>query len=235
MTRAIVADDSLLMREGIARLLADAGIEIVGLAADAAELLTQVGRTRADLVVVDIRMPPTYRLEGLEAAVQLRRQYPGTSVLVLSQYLEAANAFDLLRDTSAGVGYLLKQRVTAVEAFIDAVRRVAAGGTAVDEELVALLLGRPRTPGPLESLTERETEVLVGMAQGRTNAGLARQLHLSLKTVETHVHSIFRKLDLPRSTDDHRRVLAVLAYLRRAPEPPQQPLGVPLSPPPPSG
>ena len=212
--RVALADDAVLLREGLARLLVEAGFEVVGQAGEALALLALVERSRPDVAVVDIRMPPTYRLEGLEAALELRRRHPGIGVLVLSQHLETSYALELLQDDGGGVGYLLKERVTDVGQLADAVRRVADGRSVVDQDVVAALLGRRRRHDPLGELTEREREVLALMAEGRSNPAIAAVLHLASKTVENHVGAVFRKLGLAERPDDHRRVLAVLTFLR---------------------
>ena len=213
--RVIVADDSVLLREGIVRLLDEQdGFEVVAQAGDADELLRKVGAHKPDVAVVDIRMPPTNTDDGLRAALEIRASQPGTSVLVLSQYVEEGYALDLVGDTAAGVGYLLKDRVADVERFVDAVRRVADGGSALDPEVVAQLVGRARRDDPLETLTPREREVLGLMAEGRTNHAIAEQLVVTERAVEKHVTSIFGKLDLAPAAEDHRRVLAVLTFLR---------------------
>ena len=213
--RVIVADDSVLLREGIVRLLDEQeGFEVVAQAGDAEELLRKVGAHKPDVAVVDIRMPPTNTDDGLRAALEIRASQPGTSVLVLSQYVEEGYALDLVGDTAAGVGYLLKDRVADVERFVDAVRRVADGGSALDPEVVAQLVGRARRDDPLETLTPREREVLGLMAEGRTNHAIAEQLVVTERAVEKHVTSIFGKLGLAPAAEDHRRVLAVLTFLR---------------------
>jgi DNA-binding NarL/FixJ family response regulator len=211
--RVVVADDSTLLREGVVRLLEDAGLEVVGQAADAEELLRKVRAHRPDVAVVDVRMPPTHTDEGLRAAREIRAELPGVSVLVLSQYVEIAYARDLLAESAEGVGYLLKDRVADVEALTDAVRRVGAGGSALDPEVVSQMLGRTRRDDPLEELSPREREVLGLMAEGRTNAAIAAELVVTERAVEKHVTGIFAKLDLPAGADDHRRVLAVLRFL----------------------
>jgi DNA-binding NarL/FixJ family response regulator len=212
--RVVVADDSVLLREGIVRLLEDAGMEVVGQAGDAEDLVRKVRAHKPDVAVVDVRMPPTNTDDGLRAAQQIRSELPGVAVLVLSQYVEEGYALELLTDGAEGVGYLLKDRVAEVERFIDAVRRVAEGGSALDPEVVSQLLGRRRREDPLEQLTPREREVLALMAEGRTNQAIADQLVVTERAVEKHVTGIFGKLDLATSAEDHRRVLAVLAYLR---------------------
>jgi DNA-binding NarL/FixJ family response regulator len=209
-----VADDSVLLREGVVRLLEDAGMEVVGQAGDAEELVRKVRAHKPDVAVVDVRMPPTNTDDGLRAAQEIRKELPGVAVLVLSQYVEEGYALELLTDDAEGVGYLLKDRVAEVDRFIEAVRRVADGGSALDPEVVSQLLGRSRREDPLDALTPREREVLELMAEGRSNSAIAAQLVVSERAVEKHVTSIFGKLGLATSTTDHRRVLAVLAYLR---------------------
>ena len=212
--RVVVADDSVLLREGLVRLLEESGFDVVGQAGDAEDLMRKVGAHKPDVAVVDVRMPPTHTDEGLRAAHRIRSEQPGTAVLVLSQYVEEAYALDLLSESTERTGYLLKDRVSDVDTFTDAVRRVANGGSALDPEVVALLLGRRRREDPLESLTAREREVLGLMAEGRSNNAIAEALVVTERAVEKHVTSIFSKLDLPPTVEDHRRVLAVLAYLR---------------------
>ncbi len=213
MTVAL-ADDTVLLREGIARLLADAGFEVVAQSDNPDDLLRHTAMHKPDVAIVDIRMPPTHTDEGLRAAREIRQRFPGTSVLVLSQYVEAAYAMDLFSESTEGLGYLLKDRVSDIEEFAAAVRRVAEGGSALDPEVVSQLLGRSRQHDPLEQLTPREREVLELMAEGRSNQAIADRMYVTLRAVEKHVTSIFTKLDLPATTDDHRRVLAVLAYLQ---------------------
>jgi DNA-binding NarL/FixJ family response regulator len=213
-TRVVIADDSVLLREGIAALLVDSGFEIVAQCGTADDLLMIVRSYRPDVAIVDIRMPPTHTDEGLRAAREIRERYPGTSVLVLSQYVESGYALDLLAESAEGVGYLLKDRVSDVREFAGAVRRVAAGGTALDPAVVARLVGSRSVKGPLDELSAREREVLELMAEGRSNAGIASRMVITERAVEKHVTSIFQKLRLPAATDDHRRVLAVLTYLR---------------------
>lgn len=217
--RVVIAEDSVLLREGLTRLLTDRGHEVVAGVGDAEALVKTVAELAAegalpDVVVADVRMPPTHTDEGVRAAVQLRRAYPGIGVLVLSQYVEEQYATELLAGSTTGVGYLLKDRVADVREFLDAVVRVAGGGTALDPEVVAQLLGRSRKQDVLEALTPREREVLGLMAEGRTNSAVAKQLVVSDGAVEKHVSNIFMKLGLSPSDGDHRRVLAVLTYLR---------------------
>jgi DNA-binding NarL/FixJ family response regulator len=212
--RVVIADDSVLLREGIARLLEDSGFEVVGQAGDGEDLLRKVGAHKPDVAVVDVRMPPTHSDEGLRAARRIRAEHPDTAVLVLSQYVDEASALDLLADSSESVGYLLKDRIADVASFTDAVRRVADGGSALDPEVVGLLLGRRRREDPLDVLSPREREVLCLMAEGRSNAAMAEAQGVSERAVEKHVTAIFSKLDLPRAGADHRRVLAVLKFLR---------------------
>jgi DNA-binding NarL/FixJ family response regulator len=212
--RIVLADDAVLLREALAAALAASGFEVVGQAVDVPGLLALVDRELPDVAVVDVRMPPTHTTEGLEAARRIRAKHPKIAILVLSQYVETRYAVDLIRDDPAGVGYLLKERVTRLRDLTDAVRRVAAGGSVIDPEVVARLLGRRRSHSPLDELTPREREILALMAEGRSNAAIAERLTLDLRTVEGHVRAIFSKLGLEPTTEDHRRVLAVLAYLR---------------------
>jgi DNA-binding NarL/FixJ family response regulator len=212
--RVLLADDAVLLREALAAALASAGFDVVGQAGDVPGLLALVDRQLPEVVVVDVRMPPTHTTEGLEAARSIRARHPGVAILVLSQYVETRYAVDLIRDDPSGIGYLLKDRVMRVADLADAVRRVAGGGSVIDPEVVARLLGRQRSHSPLDELTRREREILGLMAEGRTNQAIADRLTLELKTVEGHVRAIFSKLGLEPTTEDHRRVLAVLAYLR---------------------
>jgi DNA-binding NarL/FixJ family response regulator len=212
--RVVIADDSVLFREGLARVLADAGFEVAAQAGDAEQLREAVAETKPDAVIVDVRMPPTQTDEGTRVAKEIRAEHPGVAVLMLSQTVEVKHAFDLFSEQPEGFGYLLKDRVLDVDEFLEAVRRVGRGGTVVDPEVVGQLIGRRRKRDPLEELTKREREVLELMAEGLSNQGICRKLFLSPKTVETHVHSIFGKLGLPQEPDEHRRVLAVLAFLR---------------------
>jgi DNA-binding NarL/FixJ family response regulator len=209
----VVADDSVLLREGVVRLLAEAGFDVVAQSGTADDLLRHVAMHRPSVAIVDIRMPPTHTDEGLVAARTIRERYPETGVLVLSQYVEAAYAMDLLSANAEGVGYLLKDRVSDLQEFALSVRRVAEGGSALDPLVVSELVGRHRRQSPLDELTPRETEVLALMAEGRSNQAIAGQLFVTLRAVEKHVTNIFTKLNLPADADDHRRVLAVLAYL----------------------
>ena len=214
LVRVVIAEDSVLLREGIVRLLEESGFEVAGQAGDGEDLLRKVGAHKPDVAVVDVRMPPTYSDEGLRAAHRIRAEHPRTAVLVLSQSVDAASALELLSESAASTGYLLKDRVADVESFTDAVRRVADGGSALDPEVVGLLLGRRRREDPLAPLSPREREVLGLMAEGRTNSAMAAVLGVSERAVEKHVTAIFSKLDLPRAVADHRRVLAVLTFLR---------------------
>jgi len=211
--RVIVVDDAALVREGVARLLSDHGFEVVAQLDDAEALVDAVETFGPDVVVTDIRMPPTHTVEGLRAALELRARRPEVGVLILSQHLESRYAIDLVR-SGRGVGYLLKERVGDVASFADAVRRVGSGGTALDPEVVERLLGRARHQNPLDRLSQREREVLALMAEGRSNQAIAARLYLNAKTVESHVGSVFTKLDLLPEPDDHRRVLAVLAHVQ---------------------
>jgi DNA-binding NarL/FixJ family response regulator len=211
--RVVIAEDSVLLREGISRLLTDAGLEVAAAVADAEQLLRAVERAHPDVTVVDVRMPPTHTDEGVRAALVIRRQWPDVGVLVLSQYVEERYATDLIASDTRGVGYLLKDRVAEVAEFVEAVRRVGTGGTALDPEVVAQLLVRSRRADPLAALTPREKEVLQLMAEGRSNSAIAASLVVTEGAVEKHVNSIFTKLDLAPADTDHRRVLAVLRYL----------------------
>jgi DNA-binding NarL/FixJ family response regulator len=213
--RVVLAEDSVLLREGVARLLRDAGFEVAGQASNADELLLKVRSYSPDVAIVDIRMPPTHTDEGLRAAQQIRAKHPGTGVLVLSQYAEPAYAMELLADSAEGVGYLLKDRVSDVDEFCAAVKRVGEGGSALDPTVVSQLVGRRRRDDPISQLTPRETEVLELMAEGRSNQAIGERLFITPRAVEKHVTSIFGKLGLPATAEDHRRVLAVLAYLNR--------------------
>ncbi|UGS35811.1 response regulator transcription factor [Capillimicrobium parvum] len=212
--RVVVADDSVLLREGIVRLLQEDGFDVVAQAGDAEDLLRKVGAHRPDVAIVDVRMPPSHTDEGLRAAAEIRERYPETAVLVLSQIVETGSALELLTASAEGIGYLLKDRVADIDRFTEAVRRVAEGGSALDPEVVSTLLGRRRRDDPLVELTSREREVLGLMAEGRSNAAIAEALVITERAVEKHVTSIFAKLGLTPAAEDHRRVLAVLAYLR---------------------
>jgi DNA-binding NarL/FixJ family response regulator len=217
--RVIVADDSTLLREGVSMVLTDAGFDVTSVA-DAAALIDAVDRLHPDAVITDIRMPPTFSQEGLEAALEIRKKYPDVAVLVLSQYLEAAYAVRLLEADQLGrVGYLLKDRVTDIPTFIQAVRRVASGETVVDPAVISTLVQRQRVDNPLDRLTQRERDVLALMAEGWSNQGIGERLSLAPKTVETHVGVILAKLGLAESPDENRRVLAVLAFLRGSARP----------------
>jgi DNA-binding NarL/FixJ family response regulator len=211
--RVIVAEDSVLLREGVVRLLQEAGHEVVGQAGDAEDLMRKVRAHKPDLAVVDVRMPPTQTDEGLRAAKEIRSELPGTGVLVLSAYVEPTYAQELLAENAKGLGYLLKDRVSDIGAFAEAVERVGTGGSALDPEVVSVLMGRARDDDPLEELTPRERDVLGLMAEGRSNAAIAEQLVITERAVEKHVTSIFGKLGLTASGEDHRRVLAVLRFL----------------------
>jgi DNA-binding NarL/FixJ family response regulator len=212
--RVVIADDSLLLREGVSRLLVEAGFEVVGQASDAEELLREVAEKQPDVAIVDIRMPPTHTDEGLQAARRLRRRYPALGVIVLSQYVRPSYAFELLADDARGVGYLLKDRVSDLHDLSDAVERVGKGGSVLDPTVVAQLVGRRRQGhDPIDDLSEREREVLALMAEGRSNRAIAERLVITERTVEKHVRNILAKLRIPESQEDHRRVLAVLAYL----------------------
>jgi DNA-binding NarL/FixJ family response regulator len=212
--RVVIAEDAVLLREGLSRVLTEAGMEVAGATGDAERLLQLVAALSPDVVLVDVRMPPTQTTEGLQAARQIRQQWPGTAVVVLSQHIETEHLFELLADDPRGVGYVLKERVADITQFTDAIRRAAGGESVIDSEVVSRLVARPRRDSPLETLTGRERDVLALMAEGRSNQAIAGQLWMSTKTVETHVGSIFTKLGLAPAAEDHRRVLAVLAFLR---------------------
>jgi DNA-binding NarL/FixJ family response regulator len=213
--RVVIAEDSVLLRQGLTRLLVDAGLSVVGAVGTPDELLALVEAAEPDVAIVDIRMPPTFTDEGLRAASQIRaRRGRRIGVLVLSQFVEAAYAYQLIETEASGVGYLLKDRISDVAELVDAIRRVARGGSAIDPSLVAMLLRRRRAADPLDDLTEREREVLGLMAEGRSNQSIAERLVVTTKTVETHIASILSKLGLEPQPDSHRRVLAVLTYLR---------------------
>ena len=214
--RVALAEDSFLLRQGVARLLEDTGFEVAWQAADADELLARAAADPPDVALVDIRMPPTFTDEGLRAARALAETAPEIGVLILSQYVDTDFAYEVLSGETPGRGYLLKDRVMDLEAFAEAVRRVGDGGSVVDPEVVDALLKRRRAESPLDALTEREREVLALMAEGRSNQAIGDAIHLSPKTIETHVHAIFTKLGLEPTPDDHRRVLAVVTYLRES-------------------
>ena len=211
--RVVIAEDLALLRDGLERLLRDNDIDVVAAVDNPTALIDAVMTMQPDLAIVDIRLPPTFRDEGVRAAIELRERAPDTAILVVSQYVERAYAAELLADARGGVGYLLKDRIFDVGEFVDVVRRVASGGTALDPEVVAQLVSRRRQGSALDRLTDREREVLGLMAEGRSNGALAERLVLSLGAIEKHVANIFIKLDLPPSSSDHRRVLAVVAYL----------------------
>jgi DNA-binding NarL/FixJ family response regulator len=210
--RVVIAEDSVLLRAGLTRLLTEGGFDVAAAVADGDELLRAVGEHRPGLVVVDVRMPPTHTDEGIQAALVIRRQYAGTAVMVLSQYVEESYATDLLSARTSAVGYLLKDRVAHVPDFLESLRRVAAGGTVLDPEVVAQLMARRRSD-PMDSLTPREQEVLRLMAEGRSNTGITEALKVSHSAVEKYISNIFAKLDLPPTATEHRRVLAVLRFL----------------------
>ncbi len=212
--RVVLADDSVLLREGVARLLAESGFDVVAQSGTADDALRHVAMHKPDVAILDIRMPPTHTDEGLRAAQSIRERFPNVGVLVLSQYVEAGYAMELLAESAEGVGYLLKDRVSDVDEFASAVRRVAEGGSALDPAVVSQLVGRRRQADPLEDLSPREREVLELMAEGRSNQAISERLFITPRAVEKHVTSIFTKLRLAASSDDHRRVLAVLTYLQ---------------------
>jgi DNA-binding NarL/FixJ family response regulator len=212
--RVVLADDAVLLREGVARLLGEAGFDVVGQSATAEDLLLKVRSYSPDVAITDIRMPPTQTDEGLRAALEIRSRFPRVGVLVLSQHADVGLAMKLLAEDAEGVGYMLKDRVTDIDEFAEAVRRVGHRGSVIDPTIVSQLLHRSRRDDPLEDITPREREVLELMAQGRSNQGIAERLVITERAVQKHITSIFRKLGLPASTDDHRRVLAVLAFLR---------------------
>jgi DNA-binding NarL/FixJ family response regulator len=211
----IIAEDAVLLREGLRRVLTDAGLDVAGTAPDGDQLVRLVETLRPDVVLTDIRMPPSQTTEGLQAALEIRRRWPGTAVIVLSQHVETEHLFELLAGDPRGIGYVLKERVADIEQFTGAIRRAAAGESVIDPQVVSRLVTRPRRDSPLETLTERELAVLALMAEGRSNQAIADQLYMSPKTVETHVGNLFAKLGLMPAAEDHRRVLAVLTYLRR--------------------
>ena len=211
--RVVIAEDLTLLREGLSRLLGDRGWEIVAAVDDGPKLVEAIVEHRPDIAIVDVRLPPSFTDEGIRAAIEARERVPGTPILILSQYVEESYAQDLLASADGGVGYLLKDRVADVRQFVESLERVAGGGTAMDPEVVAQLLGRRDNRGPLGELTPREREVLTLMAEGRSNTGVGMELGISASAVEKHVKQIFAKLDLPPAGEDHRRVLAVLAYL----------------------
>ena len=210
----MIAEDSVLLREGVSRLLAESGIEVVATCESADELMVLLPAEKPDVVIVDIRLPPSYTDEGMRAALTIRARHPGVGVLVLSQYVEVGLAMQLLADSADGAGYLLKDRVSNVKDFIDALHRVAAGGSAIDPVIVSALIAKQRNRDPLSRLTPREREVLALMAEGRSNQGIADEFAITLRAVEKYVSSIFSKLDMPSTAGDSKRVLAVLLYLR---------------------
>jgi len=216
----VIAEDQLLLRDGLSRLLRDNGVEVVAAVGDAEALMTSVAELRPELAIVDIRMPPAFRDEGLRAALEIRSTFPDTAVLILSQYVEPTYAAEILADGRGRVGYLLKDRVFDVADFIETVQRVSEGGTALDPQVVAQLVSQHRRGSPLDRLSDREREVLGVMAEGRSNAAIAEVLVLTIGAVEKHIANIFTKLDLPPSDTDNRRVLAVLAYLQQQAAPP---------------
>jgi DNA-binding NarL/FixJ family response regulator len=213
--RVVIADDSLLIRDGLASLLRDAGVDVVAQTASADDLLLKIASYHPDVAIIDVRMPPTHTDEGLRAAEEIRRRYPDVGIMILSQHVEVGIATRLLSESAAGIGYLLKDRVTNLEDFTAALRRVAEGGSALDPQVVSQLLTKGRGPGdPLNLLTSREREVIELVAEGRSNKGIGERLVITERAVQKHVTSIFMKLDLQQSDDDHRRILAVLAYMR---------------------
>ena len=212
--RVVVADDAALLRQGVARLLTDAGFDVVGESASAEDLLDQVRTRKPDVAIVDIRMPPTHTDEGLRAALEIRASHPGVGVVVLSQHADIGLAMKLLDGSAVGVGYMLKESVSDSDELAEAVKRVAHGGSVLSPAIVSQLIGRPRLDNPLERLTPREHEILALMAEGRSNQGIAERLDISERAVQKHATSIFDKLDLPAGANDHRRVLAVLRFLR---------------------
>jgi DNA-binding NarL/FixJ family response regulator len=214
--RVVIGEDDVLLREGIVRLLTEAGLDVVAQTGDADDFLRRALAHRPDVAVVDVQMPPRHEDDGLQAARELRDRLPDVGVLVLSQFYEESYALNLIGDRAEGVGYLLKERVADVAVFVDSVERVARGGSAIDPEIVARMLGRRRVEGPLDELTPREREVLAAMAEGKSNRGIAEQLVVSETAVEKHVTRIFNKLGLGPSSTEHRRVLAVLTYMRNA-------------------
>ena len=214
--RVVIAEDELLLRQGVTRLLEDAGIDVVAAVSTADALLERVARMKPDVALVDVRMPPTHRDEGIVAAREIRATHPGTGVLVLSHYLESSYALRLLEDHPERCGYLLKERVSDIAVLVDALRRIADGECVIDPTIVKQLLHKPRESGPLDTLTERERDVLAAMAEGYSNEAIAHRLYLSPKTVEANIHRVLQKLDITESPDSNRRVLAVLTYLRSA-------------------
>lgn len=212
--RVILVDDSALIRDGLARLLTEEGVEVVGTFSDARGVVAAVAEHRPDVLIVDVRMPPTFQTEGLEVALEARRRTPGTGILVLSQHIETRYALELLEEGASGVGYFLKDRVTEIDLFLDGLTRVAGGGSAIDPQVVVRLVERPRRAGPLDRLTDREREVLALMAEGHSNRSIADTLVVNLRTAETHVSNILMKLDLPADAPVDRRVSAVLVWLR---------------------
>jgi DNA-binding NarL/FixJ family response regulator len=214
--RVVIAEDELLLRQGVARLLDDAGIDVAAAVGTADALLDCIARVKPDVALVDIRMPPTHRDEGIVAAREIRATYPETGVLVLSHYLESTYALRLLEDQTERCGYLLKDRVSDVAVLVDALKRIAEGECVIDPTIVRQLLGKPRDSGPLDTLTQRERDVLAAMAEGYSNEAIAKRLYLAPKTVEANIHRVLQKLDISESPDSNRRVLAVLTYLRSA-------------------